>query len=115
MNAEYFHARMCVALARIARDMIESLDNATYHGTAMDEACCALESGADGSDPFVDATRDLVESFWNDVVAECVADCMTHPKWKRKNTEVVVDRWNMQIRHGYPNDVFVLCGGLEPQ
>jgi hypothetical protein len=114
MNGEYFHARVCVQLARFARDIARGLlGNNTYHGTAIDDACDALESGAESADPFVVATRALVDSFWNEVAVECAADCMTHPKSARKSTEPVIDRWNMQIRHGYPNDVFILCGGLE--
>ena len=118
MNAEYFHARLCGTLSRMARTMLESIksithDDHTYHGTPIDAACDALEKGTESADPFVVESRERVESFWNDVVAECVADCMAHPLSKRKNTDVVLDHWNMQIRHGYPNDVFVLCGGFE--
>lgn len=112
MNAEYFHARVCVELARYAREMLESV---TYHGTAMDAVCEALESGTDTTDSFVSATRALVETFWNDVAMDCVVNCMMHQKTARKNADIIIDRTNIQIHHGYPNDVFILCGGLEPQ
>lgn len=117
MNAEYFHARTCILLGGFARDILDSLGVA-YRGTDIEGACDALESPRHASavplvNEFVAAVDVIVEAFLNALAVECAADCMCHPKWRRKSDGVPLDRWNMHIQRGYTNDVFVLCGGLE--
>ena len=101
---------MMVALAQLGRRILSDLR--TYP-TDIASVLDSMERGLESSDPLIIATHELVGECFSDIVLKIVVECMENPKMKRRCEKPRFDYSNVQIRQGYPYDMFVLCGGLE--
>ena len=112
MNACYFRERWYVAFAQLGRAVLNDLG---IHLDDVTSVLDALESGSSelSSDPLIIATHELVGELMSDMVSDIVFECIENPKAKRRCEKTSTDFSNVRIRHGYPYDVFVLCGGLD--
>lgn len=111
MDAYYFRERMGVAFAQIGRSIL--LNIARPHPPELTSALDALEFGLPSHDSLIIATHELVGEFISDMTSKIVVECMKNPKAKRRRERISTDFSNVRIRHGYPYDIFTLCGGLE--
>jgi hypothetical protein len=109
MDAVYFRNRLCVAFAQLGRSILDSLHTYPLDVTS---ALDSLEHGLDSPDPLIAAIHELIDECISDMVSKITVECMTTPKSKRRREKNSIDYSNVQIRHGYPYDMFTSCGGL---
>ena len=114
MDVAYYQKRWYVAFAQLARTILHDLGTYPPDVPDVTSALDSLEYGLESDDPLIIATHELVEECVSDIVSQLVIECMSNPKTKRRcEKKPRIDYSNIRIRHGYPYDMFVLCGGLE--
>lgn len=118
MDGVYFHEKMCALLAQLGNDILTNLEKNMQIPLPASTAQVldvldALETGRPSADPLAISTHEIVQGFIGDMLSGLVVKCMKYPKTRRRREEPPLDHVNVQIRQGYPNDAFILCGGLE--